>query len=273
MASRDEDISPKFAIFAESSETSTDMKNNIIAASECGATYRYRVEPRDVDHTCRARIVSMADYILDTAGEDAEQRGFGVRSLFENGSTWVLSRFAVELDRLPGQYETFDVRTWVSSFDRLLTTRNFELYDARGERMGAAVSNWVMLDLKSRRPMDLRGRPEYERAIIPEPSPVEAPRRLAAVEGSESRRHRVAYSDVDFNCHMNSMRYLSLMIDMLPLETLTSQAFRRFDMNFLHESRFGEDLVVACEHGAGIDRFEIRKADGTAACRADVAWR
>lgn len=249
------------------------MNENILESPAGGATYNYRVEPRDVDATHRARIVAMADYILDTAGEDADRRGFGVRTLFPQGCTWVLSRFAMELQRQPQQYESFDVRTWVSSFDRLLTTRNFELTDAGGNILGAAVSNWVMLDLNTRRPMDLRGRQEYERAIVHEPSPVEAPRRLPATEGMLQSRHLVAYSDIDFNCHMNSMRYLSLMLDLLPAEQLTERTFSRFDMNFLHESHLGEELTIHCCPDAAASLFEIRKADGTAACRAEVKWR
>ena len=44
------------------------------------------------------------------------------------------------------------------------------------------------------------------------------------------------------------------------------------DVNFVHETRYGQQLVVCCEYGTDRDRFEIRFEDGTAACKAAIRW-
>ena len=56
--------------------------------------YTYRIEPRDVDFMKRATLMSLADYILHTAGEDADRNGFGVRDLNLHNASWVLTRMA-----------------------------------------------------------------------------------------------------------------------------------------------------------------------------------
>ena len=118
-------------------------------------TYNYRIEPRDVDFMRRATLMALVDYLLHTAGEDADRNGFGVRDLNLNNASWVLTRLAVEIDRMPDEYEPVRVTTWVSNITRAMTTRNFDILDARGERIAGAVSNWAMIDLSSRRLLDL----------------------------------------------------------------------------------------------------------------------
>ena len=82
------------------------------------ARYDYAVQPREVDLTKRATIITLGDSILHTAGEDADRIGFGIRNLQSKDSTWVLSRMAVEIDRLPAEYERYTVGTWVGEIGR-----------------------------------------------------------------------------------------------------------------------------------------------------------
>ena len=67
-------------------------------------TYRYRVEPQDVDFTLRASASSIVNYMLNVAGSDAHNKGFGVEVLQDSSLTWVLMRFAVEIESRPEQY-------------------------------------------------------------------------------------------------------------------------------------------------------------------------
>ena len=117
--------------------------------------FRYKVDPRRVDFTERASISSMCDIILEAAGEDAYKRGFGIDVLAERNLGWVLSRMCVELDYMPAEYSEFTIRTWISDYNRLASTRNFTLTDDEGRMFGRAVSQWCMLDFSTRMPADV----------------------------------------------------------------------------------------------------------------------
>ena len=226
------------------------------------ARYDYAVQPREVDLTKRATIITLGDSILHTAGEDADRIGFGIRNLQSKDSTWVLSRMAVEIDRLPAEYERYTVGTWVGEIGRLMTTRNFIVTDAGGQRIAAASTFWAMIDMKTRQPLDLRDNVDYSQALLAIPCPIDKPARIG----------RIVYSDIDFNQHTNSMKYIQWMLDALPLEKLTGCRMKRLDVNFVHETRYGQQLAVCCEHGTDRDRFEIRLEDGTTACKAAIRW-
>ena len=217
------------------------------------ARYDYAVQPREVDLTKRATIITLGDSILHTAGEDADRIGFGIRNLQSKDSTWVLSRMAVEIGRL-------------------MTTRNFIVTDAGGQRIAAASTLWAMIDVKTRQPLDLRDNVDYSRALLAIPCPIDKPAKIGRIEGVPCDSRRVRYSDIDFNQHTNSMKYIQWMLDALPLEKLTGCRMKRLDVNFVHETRYGQQLVVCCEYGTDRDRFEIRFEDGTAACKAAIRW-
>lgn len=236
--------------------------------------YPYRVEPQDVDFTLRATVASLGSAILNTAGLDAYGKGFGVDVLNAENHSWVLSRLAVEFDVRPEQYTDYTIATWISDYGRVLSTRNFTLTDSAGHQFGRAVSQWAMIDLQSRTAVDLSWVGDaHADAIVAEPSPAERPRKIREVHPTRTAEHRVVYSDIDFNRHVNTMRYIEMMLDMLPVELLTLEAPMRLDIHFLHECRFGQTLRIGCEERERAALFEIAADDGVAAVRAGVEWR
>ena len=239
---------------------------------ECGK-YDYRVQPGDVDRTQKASIITLGNHILHAAGEDADRLGFGLRWMQSNNTTWVLSRMAIEMDRYPDEYEHYQIETWVSDINRLRTTRNFILHDRAGNAIGKGCTHWSMIDFKTRLPLDLRTLEHYMAAVIATDPPIDRPAKIAKVNGTTAETHRIRYSDIDFNQHTNSMKYVQWMVDMLPLEKLTSQRLRRLDINFLHETRYGQQVVIAMENSEEADKFEIRpEGSDQAACKAALFW-
>lgn len=236
--------------------------------------YHYAVATQNVDLTLRATIDSLGNYILNTAGIDAQGKGFGVDALSEKNMSWVLSKLVLEIDSRPEQFAQFDLTTWVNQNSRLVSTRNFELSDLSGNVFCRALSQWCMLDLERRVPVDLQTIEErYSPYICPVPSPCEQPLRLKAIEPDVVSEHKVVYSDIDFNCHMNTMRYIGVMVDMLDIELIKSNRPLRIDLHFMHECLYGQLLKVGMQSVDNKTLFEITREDGVVACRAAFSWR
>ncbi|NBJ06083.1 acyl-ACP thioesterase [Alistipes sp. Z76] len=236
--------------------------------------FRYKVDPRRVDFTERASISSMCDIILEAAGEDAYKRGFGIDVLAERNLGWVLSRMCVELDYMPAEYSEFTIRTWISDYNRLASTRNFTLTDDEGRMFGRAVSQWCMLDFSTRMPADVNLLARmHEGVMVDAPSPCERPRRIAAVGSEPTAKHRVVYSDIDFNRHMNTMRYIDMVCDLLPIDELERLNAVRVDMNFMRESRYGDVLSLCVDRRDDACAFEYRSGEGEALCRISLELR
>ena len=236
--------------------------------------YDFAVEPQQVDFTLRVTLPNLITAILNTAGRDAFGKGFGVDALLADDHTWVLSRMAVEIDRRPEQYASYRIATWISDYGRLLSTRNFELLDSEGGVFGRAVTEWAMIDMRSRRAVDLSWVGDAHRdAVVDVPSPIERPRKIREVAVEEVMEHRVGYSDIDFNRHVNTMRYIDLMFDMLPIELPALNAPVRCDLHFMKECRYGQTLAVGCAHRERGASFEIKTDAQYVALRAAFDWQ
>ena len=186
----------------------------------------------------------------------------------------MLSRIAFEFDSRPQQYDDYTIATWISDYGRLLSTRNFTLCDAAGREFGRAVSQWAMIDLGSRAAVDLSWVGDaHADAIVDVPPPAEKPRKIRSVTPSERYEHRVVYSDIDFNRHVNTMRYIEMMLDMLPIERLTDGAPMRLDIHFMKECRYGQTLAVGAEFRDDGALFEIVSDEGAVAVRAAIEWK
>ena len=239
-----------------------------------GNTYDFRVEPQDVDFTLHATVTSMCNAILNTAGVDAQRNGLGVDVLTPKNRSWVLSRLAVEFDRLPEQYTYYKIRTWVNDDGRLVSLRNFILTDDEDNVFGRVASQWCMIDFARRTPVDLREIADvYLPLMSEEPSPCDKPRKVRTAEPQSVCEHRVVYSDIDFNRHVNTMRYIDMMFDMFPIETFAEPRPFRLDIQFVKEARYGQTLIVGLERQDDLSLFEIKSDDGATVCRAAVEWR
>jgi acyl-ACP thioesterase len=86
----------------------------------------------------------------------------------------------------------------------------------------------------------------------------------------EERRLLLRHGTVEF---LTTMRYIEMMIDMLPVELLMQETPVRFDIHFLRECRYGQTLSVGYEQRGRTALFEIRSDEGTPAVRASIEWK
>ena len=237
------------------------------------STYKNMVQPKSVDCTRRASVAAMIGYMLDVAGEDADKKGFGISALDSASNTWVLSRLAVDIIAQPKQYEDIAIDTWVNEFNRLSSTRNFRIHRSE-ECIAMGVSQWCMLNMDTRQVVDMSLLKEtYMQAMVDEPSPISAPARLRPIAPANSASRPVVYSDIDFNRHMNTMRYIDFIFDNMPLELIEQNNGLRIDLNFIAEALYGETLTIGWVNEDNIWNFEISSSPEKILCRAKVEFK
>ena len=237
------------------------------------SSYPFTIQPENVDFTLRASAASIISYMLNVAGTDAHLKGFGVEALQGHSFTWVLSRLAVEISTQPRQYTDIEIDTWVNEFNRLSSTRNFKMRIG-DEVIAAGVSQWCMLNMETRQAVDMTLLKDvYERAMVAEASPIAAPARLRDVEPQISVSRPVVYSDIDFNRHVNTLRYIDLIFDTLPLELIEKNAGMRLDINFIAEALYGEVLTIGASSEGNVWQFDISSDSGKKLCRAKIEFK
>ena len=239
-------------------------------------TYKLVAEPFHVDFTGHLTLGVLGNHLLNCAGFHATERGFGMATLNEDNYTWVLSRLAIEMDNMPRQYEEFSVQTWVENVYRLFTDRNFAVLDKTGRPIGYARSVWAMINMHTRKPVDLlamHGGSIVDYICTDKPCPIDKPSRIkvAATEPEVSLTAR--YSDIDINGHVNSIRYVEHILDLFPIDLYRTHRIRRFEMAYVAESYYGDTLsLYHDDEGGGMHQVEVRKNGAETVCRAKLQF-
>lgn len=238
-------------------------------------TYSFVAEPFHVDFNGRLTMGVLGNHLLNCAGFHASDRGFGIASLNEDNYTWVLSRLAIELDEMPYQYEDFKIQTWVENVYRLFTDRNFAIIDKDGKKIGYARSVWAMISLNTRKPADLltlHGGSIVD-YVCDEPCPIGKPSRIKVTTQTPDTTLTAKYSDIDINGHVNSIRYIEHILDLFPIELYKTKHIRRFEMAYVAESYYGDELSFYKEE-AGENEFhvEVKKNGGEVVCRSKILF-
>ncbi len=238
-------------------------------------TYDFVAEPFHVDCNGRLTMGVLGNHLLNCAGFHAEDRGFGMGTLNEHHYTWVLSRLAVEMERMPKAYERFSIQTWVENVYRLFTDRNFAVLDADGTPIGYARSIWAMIDLQTRKPADLltlHGG-SITGYICQKECPIAKPGRIKVTDTAVVGAHKALYSDIDINGHVNSIKYIEHILDLFPIDWFASKGLRRFEMAYVAESYYGDVLTFSRE-AVSDDEYdiEIKKNNAEVVVRSKVMF-
>lgn len=237
-------------------------------------SYKHQAEPGALNAQRRLPIATLISQVLQVACNHADERGFGYERLTQQDTTWVLARFAIEIARYPEAYDHYLIETWVDDIARIFSSRNFEILDQQGHNMGYARSVWSQLDLKTRRPLDLSSLCEIENYKLDRSCPIDPPSKLPALTTEPKELYRVRYTDIDFNRHVNSSKYIECMLNQFDLAYFDTHHLSRLEIAYLSEATFGDTLLVLCEEiQTDIWLFELRKTDQTALCRAKLFFR
>lgn len=254
----------------------------------------YFLTPGECNPEQRMPLTLLINRLIEVATLHANQVGIGWEYLKRDNQTWVLSRVAVEMRRYPGVNSNYRISTWITSINRLFSERNFEIADAdTGEVIGYARTIWAVLDVTTRQAGDI-SRMTWVVDLIPDKDcPIAAPSRLrpvtspanptpanptpanptpvnpdgllsepaARASGSFRVAHyRFQYTDLDFNRHVNSSRYIELLMNQWSLPFHDANRLTRFEIAYIHEARYDEEatLSLLTTPIPDTERFETR---------------
>ena len=198
-----------------------------------------QLEARDVDLNNRWKLASVFETFQEIAGEQCVGLGFGWNRMMEEyGYCFVIVRMYVEMDAYPGANETVRVETWPENKLRLIFTRYFRIVDQSGKVIGRAVSNWVLFDMKERRIVKPQSCPIVQ---TPDTSSLEPPVQMPRSKPDMLLGEEIvfvsrlpAYSDFDYNGHVNNARYVEWVQDALPVSCY-HHFTKTFDIYYEHE--------------------------------------
>ena len=180
----------------------------------------------------------------------------------------------MEVYRYPRINESYTLKTWIETYNRRFSERNFVFTSGEGEVLGYMRTVWVPMDFARRTVAELSqfGVDSFPVADIDCPI-AKTPRIGALPDDASAESYAFRYCDLDFNRHVNTVRYLDLILNHWSLEHYDSHTAARVDLLFHHECHFGETVELrVCDDGDKAT-CEIIRPDGMRAVAAAIEWK
>lgn len=218
-------------------------------------------------------LPSFVSALIETATAHSNDNNFGYARLIRDNCSWVLSRVTARIARMPSINEWYTIKTWVEDVGRLMTSRCYVMTDDDGNTLAEVRTNWCAINIDTRRPADLHAMlpeiNEYVNAELVCPLEATAKPRPVKTPAGEGLEYAFVYSDLDFNRHVNSCRYVELLLDLRDMAFYDANRLEGFDLVFLREAHEGHRAtVIADRDDAAPGRIvtELRGEDGTHYC-------
>lgn len=210
--------------------------------------------------------------IIVVATKAALELGIGNPTMAHLNAGWVLSRLTIEMQSYPRVNTEYRIITWVESWNRHFSIRDFEIQDCEGKTVGYARSIWMVLNTITHENYGLSHLTLPEGAVSKKPCPisrqekhveicrhdiVESPA-SALKANTEERTYTFKYNDIDFYRHVNTVRYVSLLLNSYTLDEFDRSFLSRLELSFLHEGNFGETVEIRrFNHSDSLSSFSL----------------
>ena len=203
----------------------------------------FRIRSYEVNHDEQATLPSVCNYFQEAAGVHARHLNFDISQLRENGNTWVLYKMHVKLNSFPIRWQNVEVITWPSSGDGIRAFRDYELRDESSTQLAIGISQWMVLNLKTKRPVRM---PEEILAMgLNSPEHVIEPVKSAVNGAGRGEKEFVTTAgtqDLDMNNHVNNVNYIGWMTGYLPLSVTGNATCREIEIQYSAESVKGDKI-------------------------------
>ena len=181
-------------------------------------TYESRVRYSEIGEDANMTLFSLFNNFQDCCTFHGEEVGVGLQHNLERGHGWIIANVQSRISRMPRFGERLRISTWAEGFRGMIAHRNFSMENTDGELLAEAATDWIFMDLVSRKPIRI---PEEQGAYGLHPE-----KKLHAEMGSrkvripEAGKQEKAFiiqeHHLDTNGHVNNAQYIRMAMPYLP---------------------------------------------------------
>ena len=228
--------------------------------------YSWAVRTYECGPDGRATMASVCNWLQEAASLNAETLAFS-KSDFEAAGeniSWVLTRLKVRIARFPKWEEKVSILTFPRGGRRIVAYRDFVLTGADGVELGRATSEWMLIDLASRKIVAIPDGVFAAANTVREPVFGEEPfaklRWDCKAESPDALAFRARRGDIDLNGHVNNVHYVEWLMEGRPE---AAGPCHEIDIVFKSETLAGEEVrVESVETEPGVYFHRVYAPDG-----------
>lgn len=188
------------------------------------------------------------NYFSDIAIKQSDEAGASIDRLAALNMMWFLLKWNIDILRFPELNEKVIVRTWGFSMVKFHAYRQFEILDGKGDRIVAADSVWLLIDLARRKPIRITDdmfdfyRIDRNNENILDVEKLKVPDRTEF-----EKNFSVRLADIDMNRHVNNVKYAEWALETVPMDIIERYRMKNIVVSYEKETDYGNDVISASE--------------------------
>ncbi|URZ08697.1 hypothetical protein CLROS_040910 [Clostridium felsineum] len=215
----------------------------------------YGIHIYEVDSNGDATITSIMHYLEDIATHQTNELGMSMEYLMDNKIAWVVYKWEIHMDKYPKYGDTIEVATIPYSIRKYYAYRKYEIFN-NGEKIGYANSLWFLIDTEKRKPCRVIDE-IYKRYNLTKEDTDQIPfEKLRSPKDVDFKNSfKVRYSDIDTNQHVNNVKYVSWVLENVPLQVLKDYKISDLKVMYQKETAYGETIDIITESEESEDKL------------------
>ena len=222
---------------------------------------QFQISTIHLDRFGRMKSSMILYFAQEVATSHCKILGCDWDTMAAKGLFWAVIRHRIHIDRLPRDGETITIETWPMPTTRTSYPRSMVAFDAQGNELFKVHSLWVLMDVNTRA-MVLPGKSGVDVDGVLQGTELPMPPSMPQKEGENRVLRTVSYSDLDRNGHMNNVKYLDWVADLLPSDFHRENTPKEICLCYLNEAREGTQLSLNWTRTAdNVLQVEVTQAD------------
>ncbi len=237
----------------------------------------YRIRYYNCDLRMKASMVSILRLFEDIALQQSESLGVGLEFYNENKIAWMLSKWEIEINRLPMFDDIVTIITEPKAFKDFYANRSYTVKDVSGANLITAKTLWLYIDLNTKRPKRVDEVMYQKYGLTIESEKIFS--KLDQIEKinsySSAKSFKVRRRDIDTNLHANNSSYVEWALETLPLEFLSSNSISKMQVQYKKELKLDDELISHAnleENAEGSIGYHQITSNGKECCLIKTDW-
>ena len=200
---------------------------------------------------------SLTASIIDIATDHANSLGIGNPSMVEMNAGWILSRLTIDMQESPKVNSHYVLKTWIEDFNRHYSARCFSVASPEGKIYGYCRTIWLVINADTHKNLGLSHFNMSPQLVLGEKAPIPMQEKhIPIVEDEKAGTgkfivsthapfiYTFKYCDLDFYRHVNTVRYVTLLLNQFTLKEHDDTRMKRIELSFLHEACYGMETKL-----------------------------
>jgi medium-chain acyl-[acyl-carrier-protein] hydrolase len=230
-----------------------------------------RVACYESDSTEKMLPTTAMNYFQEASTNQGNQLGLGGDYLKANNLAWFLVKYVIRFNDYPRYQDEVTVTTRATGMDKFCATRRFTIEDANGAERVIADTQWLLINRDTEKMERIDEHSEMDAyACFEKGQPIF--KKIGRINqiGLE-KSFSVRFLDIDFNKHVNHVKYLAWAIEVLPLEVVKTKQLSEAKMVYKAQCFYGDQIrALGQQLEENHYRIEIVNQDNTVLCQLEL---